>query len=340
MFFDEEREDEYTTYNLKTCNVSLRRPFDEEIQRYIVSLATRAQARNDLHLRNRVVSGILGHQGGIFIKENNVDSKGVKKDNKKGETKPKENKEIKIWAKKGSKPKFVVEVIQLELKAKELKSIKKKVEKQVDIIVPQEMVLPKIPGYSPIHMFQVLSQIWVIVLVLEMMRIDGHKHKTMVFINSIPRGNKKGMEVDVPKIIESRAKFSEVGTSVNENLEIYLATTITANPNLLNPFLLSLIMDGKVLRNCMIDSCTSNNVMPIKIMEGMGLKVDSTYEKSYDMDSREVLVIGVIYKVPYRLDAFPEKEVVLSVTVVDIPTTYGMLLSRQWCASMGGGYAM
>lgn len=106
---------------------------------------------------------------------------------------------------------------------------------------------------------------------------------------------------------------------INENPKIYLGTTITSNPSHVNPFFLSLIIDGKLLRNCMIDSRASNNIMPIKIMEEMGLKVDSTYGKCYTMDSREVLIIGVINKVPYKLATFPEKVLYISVIVVDIP---------------------
>lgn len=86
----------------------------------------------------------------------------------------------------------------------------------------------------------------------------------------------------------------------------------------------------------MIDSGASNNVILVKIMEEIGLKFDRTYRQCYAMDSREVPVIGVIHKVPYKLALFLEKELVMSVTMVDIPPTYGMLLSRQWCASMGG----
>lgn len=131
---------------------------------------------------------------------------------------------------------------------------------------------------------------------------------------------------------------AEVKSVINENTEVYLGTTVTSNPSHVNLFFLSLIIDGNFLRNCMIDSRASNNVMPIKIMEEVVSKIDSTYGKCYVMDSRKVLVIGVINKVPYKLEALREKELFTSITVVDIPPTYGMLLSREWSASMGGEY--
>ena len=54
------------------------------------------------------------------------------------------------------------------------------------------------------------------------------------------------------------------------------------------------------------------------------------------MDKRKVTVIGTINALPYRLTTFPNKELNISVLVVNIPPQYGMLLSRKWSAAMGG----
>ena len=43
----------------------------------------------------------------------------------------------------------------------------------------------------------------------------------------------------------------------------------------IDPFLLSLVVNGKTLKNCMIDSGASNTVIPMKVMESLGLKVDT-----------------------------------------------------------------
>ena len=43
----------------------------------------------------------------------------------------------------------------------------------------------------------------------------------------------------------------------------------------IDPFLLSLVVNGKTLKNCMIDLGASNTVMPMKVMESLGLKVDT-----------------------------------------------------------------
>lgn len=64
--------------------------------------------------------------------------------------------------------------------------------------------------------------------------IDYHKNKTIAFINSIVGVSKDKAEVDAPETCKSQGKDTEVGTIINENPKIYLGTTITANPNLVN----------------------------------------------------------------------------------------------------------
>ena len=54
------------------------------------------------------------------------------------------------------------------------------------------------------------------------------------------------------------------------------------------------------------------------------------------MDSREVLVIGTINALPYKLATYPDANLTMTILVVDIPPRYGMLLSRKWSATMGG----
>lgn len=76
--------------------------------------------------------------------------------------------------------------------------------------------------------------------------------------------------------------------------------------------------------------------MPYEIMKDLDLKVDNTQGRCCAMDKREVAIIATINALPYRLSTYPEKELTMSVLVVDIPPQYGMLLSRKWSATMGG----
>lgn len=76
--------------------------------------------------------------------------------------------------------------------------------------------------------------------------------------------------------------------------------------------------------------------MPFEIMKELGLKVDTTQGRCYAMDKREVIVIGTINDFPYKVTTCPEKEITMTILVVDIPPQYGTLLSRKWSDDMGG----
>ena len=53
------------------------------------------------------------------------------------------------------------------------------------------------------------------------------------------------------------------------------------------------------------------------------------------MDSSEVSVTGTINALPYKLAAYPDADLIMTILVVDISPRYGMLLSRKWSATMG-----
>ena len=86
----------------------------------------------------------------------------------------------------------------------------------------------------------------------------------------------------------------------------------------------------------MINSRASITIMPFKVMESLGLEVDTKYGRCCAMDSREVLVMGTINALPYKLATYLEADFTMTVLVVDIPPRYGMLLSRKWSVAMGG----
>ena len=94
----------------------------------------------------------------------------------------------------------------------------------------------------------------------------------------------------------------------------------------IDPFLLNLVVNGKTLKNCMIDLGASNTIMPMKVMESIGLKVDTVQGRCCAMDSREVLIIGTINALPYKCVAYPNVAFTMTVLVVHIPPMYGLLL--------------
>ena len=123
---------------------------------------------------------------------------------------------------------------------------------------------------------------------------------------------------------------------VSQILQMFLNDSSVAYLQDIDPFFLILLIKGKTLKNCMIDSGASNTIMPFKVKEDLGLKVDTKKGRRRGMDAREVPVIGTINALPFKLVAYPEVELTMSVLVVDIPPHYGMFVSRKWSAAMGG----
>ena len=83
--------------------------------------------------------------------------------------------------------------------------------------------------------------------------------------------------------------------------QMYLDNSSVAYLQDIDPFFLSLIIKGRTLKNCMIDSGASNNIMPFKVMQALGLGVDTRQGKCREMDAREVPIIGTINALPFRL---------------------------------------
>jgi ribonuclease HI len=102
------------------------------------------------------------------------------------------------------------------------------------------------------------------------------------------------------------------------------------------PFYIMLTLFDHLLHNCMLDSEASHNVMPKAIMEKLGLKITRPYGDLYSFDSRKVKCIGMIKYLVVGLAQILAKNILMDVVVTDIPSKYGMLLSRSWGAKLGG----
>jgi predicted aspartyl protease len=57
--------------------------------------------------------------------------------------------------------------------------------------------------------------------------------------------------------------------------QMYLDNSSTTYIEDIDRFFLSLVINGRILKNCMIDSGASNVVIPFKVMEALGLEVDT-----------------------------------------------------------------
>jgi uncharacterized membrane protein SpoIIM required for sporulation len=68
------------------------------------------------------------------------------------------------------------------------------------------------------------------------------------------------------------------------NFEVCL-NDILSTPPQVDLFFTTLLINNKLLRNCMIDSGSAINIMPIGVMKQLGMCVDIIGGKCYAMDN-------------------------------------------------------
>jgi hypothetical protein len=76
--------------------------------------------------------------------------------------------------------------------------------------------------------------------------------------------------------------------------------------------------------------------MTKKVME----RISRPYHNVCAMDSREIEVHGLIKDLLVHLVVFPYILVLMDVVVIDVLDAWGMLLSRDWGANLGGSIQM
>jgi hypothetical protein len=106
------------------------------------------------------------------------------------------------------------------------------------------------------------------------------------------------------------------------------------------PFFTTLLMNNKCLNNCMLDSGAGANMMSLKVMQQLGLKVTRPYRNVCGFESRAIPTHGVIEIVEVCLERYPERVIHMDIVVVDVPDVWGMLLSRKFAAMLGGTLEM
>jgi hypothetical protein len=80
--------------------------------------------------------------------------------------------------------------------------------------------------------------------------------------------------------------------------------------------------------------------MPKVVMEKLGLYITMPYHDLYSFDARKVKFDGLIKDMVVTLDHFPVKSIMIDLVVVDVPTNYGMFLSRTWERKLGNTMQM
>jgi len=101
------------------------------------------------------------------------------------------------------------------------------------------------------------------------------------------------------------------------------------------PFYISIENHGVSLHNCLFDTGVANNIMPLVVMDALGMsctKYYETHESIYAIDSRKVPTYAWITTPPHIITVF-------NIIVVDLRPTYGVVLRRD-CTSMIMGCIM
>jgi hypothetical protein len=106
------------------------------------------------------------------------------------------------------------------------------------------------------------------------------------------------------------------------------------------PFFMTLLMNNKCLNNCMLDSGAGANMMSLKVMQQLGLKVKRPYRNVCGFESRSIPTHGVIENVEVCHGRYPEIVIHMDIVVVDVPDVWGMMLSRKFSAMLGGTLEM
>jgi hypothetical protein len=85
----------------------------------------------------------------------------------------------------------------------------------------------------------------------------------------------------------------------------------------------------------MLDYGAFTNVMPLKIMNQLGLKTTRPYRNVCSIDSIEIKVYGLIEDLKVLLATYLDISRLINVVVIDVPDACGMLLSRKWATTSG-----
>ena len=128
---------------------------------------------------------------------------------------------------------------------------------------------------APVDMFTMLSQMTVKVPLSEIFRIQEHKSKALEWINGVGQYTNATSKRIAKEKVKPIPKPKEPKGIISQIPPRYLDNAMTLVVEDIDPFLLSLVVNGKTLKNCMIDSRASNTIMPFKVMESIGLKADT-----------------------------------------------------------------
>jgi hypothetical protein len=108
------------------------------------------------------------------------------------------------------------------------------------------------------------------------------------------------------------------------------------------PFYISIENHDVALHNCLVDTGAKNNIIPLTVMEALGMNCSKYYKTSesiYAINLRKVSTYEEIKDFYAWIIDAPHIITIFNIIVVDLPPTYGVVMGRYW-SSMIGGYIM
>lgn len=102
------------------------------------------------------------------------------------------------------------------------------------------------------------------------------------------------------------------------------------------PFLLTFKIFGKNLHNFLVDFGASTSMMSLSICQTLGLTPTNYLKRLTQLDKIEVNIVGELTNIHMQLASDPRIQYYIGIQVVEIPDTYGMVLSRVWSKTLNG----
>jgi hypothetical protein len=106
------------------------------------------------------------------------------------------------------------------------------------------------------------------------------------------------------------------------------------------PFLTSLLIYDLCLHNFMLESESSVNMIILKVMNQLGLEVTGTYANVCGFESKGIKVYDLMEGLEVNIVGYLDFPIVMDVIFVDVPDTWGMILSREWATTLGRSLQM
>jgi hypothetical protein len=103
---------------------------------------------------------------------------------------------------------------------------------------------------------------------------------------------------------------------------------------------MTLLVNNKILNNCMLDSRAGANMMSLKVMEKLGLKATRPYRNVCGFESRAIPTHGIVENVEVCLGKYLERVIHMGIVVVDFLDAWGILLPKKFVAVLGGTLEM